>query len=559
MLLIWPLSLSRLSIRWLPLHSCSPLFAECLIECSEYDGTNSHRFPHLPREWSADGWVRTVDGSSLPAAAEAARKGGSAAAKAASEALVGVGSTDDAVLPNILTKAESALLFAGKRIKQILVATIARKQCRDLTRLWSDMVSRPPEFRAVTAPLHLKPAELKRALSLVQPRHMRKHGISETSTAWTRLKESGNLITSFGQLSPERCAQIEAFLREHIAAAHAKGPDAGGSAPTGGRRVRPACVPSSSSSSSGAGSRSASSARSSSHSAASNSSRDRGDDRGDAPPVVRDELAAFVSFIRAHPGSLYEGDRLRHQQLITAVMLSPKYTILQRASLEAFATHRYLAHAWTRTYPLCSITADGKEVYERLAGTQEVSRFRKATSPHAESHGLALLGAPRVATDSMPQPAAKPAVAKRGSNAALFAGVKKPPPPTVDAAPPPLALTTDLEKLLVETDLLNGASGMGIASALPGEAAHETALSPCFASASQHASGVPHTHICRGGVEQWSVLRLVFKPMYVPAIGAHLDLVQVQKSSALPRCPLFLSHRLLNHLTSSPLSPCLLA
>ena len=46
--------------------------------------------------------------------------------------------------------------------------------------------------------------------------HLRKHGIDAHSTSWSRLCESGALISSFGQLSPGRCAQIERFLESMV-------------------------------------------------------------------------------------------------------------------------------------------------------------------------------------------------------------------------------------------------------------------------------------------------------------------------------------------------------
>ena len=35
---------------------------QLLAECSEYDGIAPYRFSEVPREWSADGWVRALDG-----------------------------------------------------------------------------------------------------------------------------------------------------------------------------------------------------------------------------------------------------------------------------------------------------------------------------------------------------------------------------------------------------------------------------------------------------------------------------------------------------------------
>lgn len=103
---------------------------------------------------------------------------------------------------------------------------------------------------------------------------LQRANVAERSPSWQRLRDAGKLITSFGQLSPENCEQIEAFLRDEM------------------RRLYPP------------------------------EEADESGHGGGGDP----RLAEFVSFIRAQPGRLYKEDRKLHEELMMAVMLSPKCT-----------------------------------------------------------------------------------------------------------------------------------------------------------------------------------------------------------------------------------------
>ena len=60
------------------------------------------------------------------------------------------------------------------------------------------------------------------------------------------------------------------------------------------------------------------------------------------------ELDGFVTFVRTKPGRIFKGDRHRHQEMLTALMMSKKYTVLRRSVVEGYTNHRYLALDWVR-------------------------------------------------------------------------------------------------------------------------------------------------------------------------------------------------------------------
>lgn len=539
-----PLGPCVLFSRACPLDA-SPLFHP---PCSSppasrsYDGAAPYKFSTIPTAWSEDGWARCVDGTTIAEAlarahtkarpnakASGGEAGGEASGEASGEAGGEAGGeaalAGQSVLPNILTRQETLLLLASKRIKEMLVSTIARKQQRQLTRLWSDRVSRPEIFRNIPAPFTLSAADLKRALSMVKPFHLRKHGIDAQSTAWSRLCESGTLITSFGELSPGRCSQIETFLEDML-----------------GTRA------------------------------------DEGGGAGDGRTSREHELSRFVAFIRSHPGELWMNDRTTHEQLMMAVALSPQYTIVKRPSVEAAGpAHRHLAHAWTRTQPLYAISraGDAAQVLVRPAGHSEVTHLQKAPNgPRHDAHGMGILegfgsgdgkGGDGKGGDGKKGGRGGDAGTRdthaRGVAELLTAGGH---------------LCIDIERVLVDADALNGASGALNGGHLPGEAPHEVAhdahtstgaKEPAQAEDGSSKKGglrggrwnkaarrtrlpfavrpstptpakvpppsgataglIPSSQIARGGIEMWPALRLVYRPTFVPAIGAHIDLVQI--------------------------------
>lgn len=493
------------------------------------------------------------------------------------------------------------------------MATIARKQRQQLTKLWGDKVARPEVYKTVPAPLSMSPPDLKHALSLVKPRHLLKHGIDEHSTSWSRLCEAGALISSFGQLSPDRCAQIEGFLKDMMGGGDEEDDHDEEDGEEDDEQEQEDMV-----------------------------GRGGGEDDAFFPPLPRgyaggpegddddayedvfeggvrpngsrnrrrrsrkpfDELGHFVSFIRSHPGQLYRGDRLRHEQLMMAVVLSPRYTVLKRTTIEAFANHRYLAHEWVRTQPLYalpkppSMVSDGEGkggkppslVVVRPAGIREVTRFRKAPGAvRCDSQGLGITaagGSESEARGTLSFELGRAARVDGGGNGggAMSGGggggggdlAKGAEDGGYARGAAVLAagahMCFDIEKVLVEADCLNSASGVLNGSLLQGEASHEVSQDPNVSGrpAADAAGGgagggaktkqatrrrqsskagnpkdipkaaaalpagepvggevYPMTQIARGGIEMWPALRLVYRPTYVAAIGAHVDLVRV--------------------------------
>jgi len=440
---LWTSRCRELTAQWHGRANISAIY-ECLIACSAYDGVSPYKFTDVPGEWSEDGWVRSLDGNVRASFGKKARELEAAKAKRTGGMgqSAGESAIDNTVLPNIVTREESAVLLAGKKIKEMLVAQIAKRQLRYLSRLTKNQVG---PLRGVMAPLALKEDALRTALQLIKNRELESSGVNGSSSPWLRLRDAGKIISSFGQLSSERCADIDRFLRSQMGSG--SGVD--------------------------------------------------GSDEGD-------ELAKFVSFIRSNPGRLYLGDRKRHDELLVGVMVSPKYAIIKRSTLEGFTNHRYLLMEWQRTQKLVQVEEDGSLKTLREAGAKEGGRLRKNGFCYFESHGLGLTSSGL--TESRGTFAFELGAAKVADEGAKLGNW----------------FASDFEKVLCEAEALNGAGGA--AYSLPGESSHEVCQNPRAASS---IGATQHTQISRGGCEMWPVLRLMNMPVQCAQLGCQVDLVQV--------------------------------
>jgi len=442
----WATRCRELTAKWYGAPNISAVY-QLLIECSEYDGVSPYRFYDVPAQWSDDGWVRALDGNVRASFGKKARELKKGQAQTLAQT-AGESAIDNTILPNILTREESAVLLAGQRIKALLVGQMARRQRKMLAALKKMC---PESLKKLPAPLAATEEELKSALQLVRQHELERAGVNEHSSAWQRLRDAGKIISSFGQLTLERRVQVEEFLRQTMADLHA-----------------------------------------------ANRARD-----GEF-----DELHEFVSFIRASPGRLYKGDRKKHERMMLSVMLSPKYTIVKRSTIEQFTNHRFLVNCWTRRCDLVGIDDDGTQTTSRSAGAAEVGRFRKNGFCYFESHGLGLTSS---------------GLSEQRGTIAFELGVAK---VADESAKLGNWFLNDFEKILVEAEVLNAAGAL--AHRLPGEASHEVSQNP---KASSSIAATQHTQISRGGIEMWPVLRLVARPTYVAALDAYIDLVQIGDQS----------------------------
>lgn len=329
----WMRRCMELTAVWHGSPNISAMY-QLLTECSEYDGISPYRFQDVPSTWSDDGWTRAVDGRVRGAFAAKAKeleaaRGPSAVAQTAGESAI-----DNTVLPNILTREESKVLLAGRRIKQVLVGRVAALQKSYLRRLAESGAL------GTAAPLSLAPAQLKALLASVDANAsvLKACRIVREGTAWGRLVSTGVLMTSVGEFDAARRVEMEAFIK----AALSDDGSSGGTGECGG----------------GVSS--------------------------------TDELDEFVAFVRKSPGRLYQGDASAHRKLLLGVLLSDRYVVLKRSALEAFTNHRFLTTHWERTSPLVTFSDDGAESCLRPAGAREVGRLRKNGFPYFASHGMGL-------------------------------------------------------------------------------------------------------------------------------------------------------------------------
>jgi hypothetical protein len=220
-----------------------------------------------------------------------------------------------------------------------------------------------------------------------------------------------------------------------------------------------------------------------------------------------EELDDFVSFIRAHPGRIYQENSAKHHALLLGVLLSPNYVIIQRSAIERFTAHRYFTNRWERAVPLIGFDDKGGESELRPRGAEEYSRFRSNAFAYLDSHGLSIsTGGIAEGSESHKNLAYEMGVALAIDDSAKLGNW----------------FASDFEKILRDAVALNPASAAE--HILPGEVFHETCQNPRDSSS---ISKTQHIQISRGSTSLWPIMRLQAKPLHVPELGATLDVVQV--------------------------------
>jgi hypothetical protein len=336
---------------------------------------------------------------------------------------------DNTVLPNVMSPNHAKCLLAGGKVKTLLLSSIATSQAEYLRQLSQEMQSDL---------LALGPCETKEEIGRLSKdtAMMERLGIDTGTMSFKLLAENGFVVRSFGQLSREQQDRVNDYLMQEL---HSHS------------RKRQAVAP---------------------------QAQEHGQADAPVPEAAnKDELASFLKFCRDHPGRLYKDDRKLHKQMLFLGMWSQELVVLKRSTVEQFTDSRYAPVQWQRRVPLWvadpSVTGGAVEMKERRpAGSEEWARFRKNKFPYGPSHGLG------VSSGGL-----KEGLEEHGSLAYELG------PALTDDASAKLGnwYANDIEKILVEAQMLNPAGGRG--DMLPGEEFHEIGQNPAIGSsieATQH-------------------------------------------------------------------------
>lgn len=458
----------RLTLKWHGRGNVGPLYST-FMEAAELDGHSPYKFQDIPRQHSADGYTRVLDGQvrqRLYANANVgASKGVSAAASAsplvaASQRVgllaqeAGESPIDNLVLPSIMGRREALLLLGGHRIQQWLLRTLRWKQKR-LLASWglNPRAAVDGEEEQTTA------AKARAACAVGQ-------GDGEPSIALRMLAELGYPLESYGQLPPEVRATVAGFLEAELGAPRQLA--SGVAAPLG--------------------------------------EKDCSDE----------ELREFVEHCRRHPGRSYRGSGVQHKLMLFRAMASPALRLLWRSDMEPFTQHKYFTHSWRRTVPLLALghadtAAEMQEaelVALRPADALECTRFRKNVFPYAESHGLGQSGGGCAELGDWP-----PGSLMYEFGTMLCAD---------EGAKVPNHWVTDIEKIVRDCLALN-APAMPV-DALPGEAPHDVGQNPVFASS---IGKTQHTQVMAATAADYPLIAERHLPCWYERLGAWVDLVPV--------------------------------
>jgi hypothetical protein len=434
---------------------------EFLVETGEAMGDSPYCNEQVPTMFSQDNYIMVMDGAVRKALYHGPSPGGNKADDMHMAQSVAESAIDNSVLPNMMSPNQAKCLLAGGKVKTLLLSSIATSQAEYLRQLSAETKSDL---------LALAPSDAKEEVERLakDTAMMERLGIDTSTLSFKLLVENGFVVRSFGQLSTEQQDQINSFLKQELQS-HSK--------------KRQAVV-----------------------AQAEKPTQEAAND---------DELADFLTFCRDHPGRLYKEDRKLHKQLLFLGMWSQELVVLKRSTVEQFTDSRYVPVRWHRQVPLWvaekSAARDGAEIKERRSvGSEEWARFRKNKFPYGPSHGLSVSsGGLREGLDA------------HGSLAYELG------PALSDDASAKLGnwYANDIEKILVEAQIINPASGRG--DMLPGEDFHEIGQNPAIGSSIE---ATQHTQIMRGVSTDWPIISVEVQPMWVDKLGAFVDVCQL-------RCP----------------------
>jgi hypothetical protein len=453
-------------------------FYEFYIEVSAVSGDKPYRMTQIPMHRSDDGYALVVDArvrksfyKSKPPAAAAAAVAASVSVETSSsnevdlatkqqtldesvrsmltptgalEHRVGESGIDNTLLPNLLTKREARVLIVGGIVKTFLLRLLAFRMRRALARVDAAV----PWFRCARQ----TPAQIRRALSKLASsaggaERLTELGVRADDLSFRLLVKLGQPVGSWGQLPADEQRAIHEWLRSSI------------------------------------------------------------DERctGGESPQER-ELADFLSFTRAHPGSVYKRDKRLHKKMLFLGVWCDKLALIPRSTIENLTEHRFFAIKWQRAVPLYTLDEYGDEAVRvvRDVGAQEYSRFRQNNYPYLFAHGLS------VSTSGVREDRSSP-LFDVGSSL-----------PVDGTAKLRNHYITDIEKILREAEMLSPPSAFG--DHLPGEELHAVGQNP---RSSSSIGATQHTHICRTSTGESPIFELENKPCFFARLCASVDIVQV--------------------------------
>jgi len=184
-----------LTAMWHGRGNISALY-EVFMEAAELDGHSPYFFGDIPRERSADGYIRVLDmqarkrlysGGKMQDQPEHTLKVGSTLQSA------GESPIDNLVLPNVMRRRSALLLFAGHRVQQLFLQTLQWKQQR-LLASWG-LLEKSGATISERARLELQAV-----------------ANADESSALSCLAELGRVVESYGQLPTSVRVRVSSVL-----------------------------------------------------------------------------------------------------------------------------------------------------------------------------------------------------------------------------------------------------------------------------------------------------------------------------------------------------------
>eukprot|EP00746_Dinoflagellata_sp_MGD_P120968 gnl/MRDRNA2_/MRDRNA2_56300_c0_seq1.p1 gnl/MRDRNA2_/MRDRNA2_56300_c0~~gnl/MRDRNA2_/MRDRNA2_56300_c0_seq1.p1 ORF type:complete len:1452 (+),score=235.13 gnl/MRDRNA2_/MRDRNA2_56300_c0_seq1:78-4433(+) len=240
---------------------------------------------------------------------------------------------------------------------------------------------------------------------------------------------------------------------------------------------------------------------------------------GDEP--LDEEMASFVEHCKAKPGRNVSEGPVRHKFLLMRAMCSSSVRVASRTDIERFTQHRYLSLPWTRTLPLIKFDEGGAELIVRSAGSIEHSRFRKNVFAYGESHGLSQCAG---GYSELPIDDKKSARKLRPYGVSIETTLYELGTAMVQDESGKIVnhWCTDIEKIIHEACTLSPQGGE--TDALPGEVFHDVGQNPTISSS---VGATQHTQIMRAAAEDFPLMLLSSRPLWVDALKATVDIVQI--------------------------------